>query len=69
VQAAHHHVAALLVLEAMLLDAVLRPFEGDDRRDLDRREGTVVVVALDARSAFTRSLFPTMKPMRHPAML
>src|SRR5258706_1125595 len=49
VQAAHHDVAALLVLRAVLLDAVLRPFERDDRRDLDRRERAVVVVALDAR--------------------
>ena len=49
VQALHHHVAALLVLLAVLLDAFLRAFERDDGGHLDRREGAVVVVALHAR--------------------
>src|SRR5690349_19956631 len=48
-QALHHHVAAALVLGANLLYAVLRAFERGDRGDLQRREGPVVVVALDAR--------------------
>src|SRR5262244_338270 len=48
VQPLHHHVAAPLVPEPDLVDARLGSFERDDRRDLDRREGPVVVVALDA---------------------
>ncbi|KAG1304484.1 hypothetical protein G6F62_015704 [Rhizopus arrhizus] len=48
-QTAHEHVAAALVLDHDLVHAVLRAIQGGDGRHLDRRERTVVVIALDAR--------------------
>ena len=47
-QALDQHVAALLVGVARLDDAVLRAVERRRRGDLDRREGAVVEVRLDA---------------------
>src|SRR5207244_20550 len=49
VQAFHQHVAPLLILHRNLPHALLRALERGDRRDLDRRERTVIVIALDAR--------------------
>jgi hypothetical protein len=48
VQPLGEHVAPPLIGLAHVFDALLRAFEGDHRRHLDRREGAVVVIALDA---------------------
>ena len=48
-QALHHHVAPLLVGHRDLAHALLGAFEREDRGDLDRGEGAVVVVALHPR--------------------
>jgi hypothetical protein len=40
-----------------------------DGRDLDRREGAVVQVRLDARQRRDQVGLPHMKPMRQPGML
>ena len=48
VEAFDEHVAAAAVGVADLRDALLRPFERGDGRDLDGREGAVIEVALEA---------------------
>jgi hypothetical protein len=65
----YQHVAAALILGGNLVDALLVAFQGSDSGDLQRREGTVVVVTLNARQALTSVLLPTIKPIRQPAML
>ena len=50
-ESAAQHVPALLVGHANLLDAFLRPFQGNDGRDLNRSKGAIVVIAFDARQS------------------
>src|SRR5204863_356828 len=49
VEAVHQHVAALAMDLDDLVHHLLVALEGDDARDLDRLEGAVVEVGLDAR--------------------
>src|SRR3972149_7152761 len=48
-QSVNQRIAALLVYQANLLDAVLRPVQSLNRGDLDRLKKSVVGIALVAR--------------------
>src|SRR3989442_10794434 len=69
VEPVHQDVAALSVHLDDLVDALLVGFQGDDAGDLDRLEGAVVQVGLDAGQRGHHSRIAQTKPRRQPAML
>ena len=68
IQSLDQRIAPLLIKRADFIDAILRPFEGLNRGDLNRLKDAVIEIALDARERVNH--FPianakTDAPTRH----